>query len=203
MLLAQVFCFIPLLDRYAAALSLLSDKIAVQEKKALSGSDIERWCIALCVVLGDGADIFLCEFVRRHVFCSAGKPLSDETLMAGLLLRIQSGTNLRSGNLCRVCAFSNVASNACLLRLRGRSFAGTTSKPPAGQAPTGPSRSKIQRGEIFPRLFREAFLNSALARVAENMSGTALANVQVKVARYVDDRVTGLLFKEWCGRFGR
>jgi hypothetical protein len=63
-----------------------------QEKVAVTGRDIEKYCINLIVD-------------------SQTRELTDKELCGGLLLRIQSATNLRSGNLCKDLRWKDACSD--------------------------------------------------------------------------------------------
>jgi hypothetical protein len=67
-------------------------KKPVQEQVLLKGSDIEDWCIAMLVKAEHG-------------------DVSDWDLCGALLLRIQSGTNLRAGNLEKDLCWRDVCSS--------------------------------------------------------------------------------------------
>jgi hypothetical protein len=66
-------------------------------------------CVSVCVCL----NVFVCVCVRNECVWSCrltGQELSDWDLMSGLVLRIQSGSNLRSGNLLNDLKWQHVSS---------------------------------------------------------------------------------------------
>lgn len=120
-------------------------KKACKEKLSLQGHQIEDYCLSLIV-----QDM-------------AGQSLSDWDLCKALVLRVQSGTNIRSGNLGDII-WSDVV---C-------------------QKGTG------EFGSI-------SVLNTK--RVARSVgSASKVSRVQAKVARWIDDLITGYMFKAWCAR---